>query len=142
MTFEEIVIFAQDRGFQRDLTKTYYIFTLERKDNVVVEMSFPDDRMSKELRDGEAISWEYRLIDRKTHNVIYKDWLEHYGSPAQELIKEMKEDVTNFIDKISTLDIRVKEKAVVTIFGLKIGKYTELNFNTKNGWQTLWGNAA
>lgn len=133
-TFSEIVELGIKNGFIVDKKNGRNFLTLGRKDGVKVELSFPDDNLSSILKEGENISWEYRLIDKKTGIELFKDWLDIYRGTAQDKIFDVKNQVIEFINKIATLDIRIEEKFAFSIFGLKLARCKFLQYRTNDGW--------
>lgn len=133
MTFSEIVDLGIENGFIVNKKNGYNFLTIERKDGIRVELSFPDDNLLSILKEGENISWEYRLID-KNGMELFKDWLDIYRGTAKDKILDIKNQVLGFINKIATLEIRIEEKFVFSILGLKFLKYRVLQFRTDGGW--------
>tara|TARA_R110002126_G_scaffold290629_2_gene448054 strand:+ start:5853 stop:6278 length:426 start_codon:yes stop_codon:yes gene_type:complete len=135
MTFTEIVDLGVKNGFIINKEKKYPFLTLNRKDGIKVELSFPGENVVSDLGEGVNINWEYKLFDTKTGVELYKDWLDIYGGTAQDKIMRIKNEVIEFINKISTSEIRIKEKFAFSFFGFKFLKYKELEFKTENN---LW----
>ncbi len=134
MTFSEIVDFGIKNGFSVNEKEGCNFITLERKDGIKVELTFPEDKLSSTLKDGVNIDWEYRLLDNKTNLELFKDWIDIYKGTAEEKIIDTKNQVLEFIKKITTLEIRIEEKSVFSIFGLKFFKYKVLLFKTNDCW--------
>lgn len=135
MTFKEIMDLGIKSGFIVDEKIGYNFLTLKRKDGIRVELIFPDDTLISTLKEGVNINWEYRLIDEKNDKVFYKDWLDIYGGTAKDKIRDVKDQVLEFMNKIASLELQVEEKSVFTLFGLKLLKYKVLQFRTNGGWK-------
>jgi hypothetical protein len=135
MTFTEIVDLGVKNGFIVNKEKNYPFLILNRKDGIKVQLSFPGENIISDLEEGVNINWEYKLFDTKTGVELYKDWLDIYGGTAEEKIIRVKNEVIEFINKISTTEIRIKEKFTFSFLGFKFLKYKELEFKTeKNLW--------
>ncbi len=50
-------------------------------------------------------------------------------------IRDVKDQVLEFMNKIASLELQVEEKSVFTLFGLKLLKYKVLQFRTNGGWK-------
>lgn len=137
MTFIEIVDIGVNNGFIRDNEKKHHFLTLNRKDGIKVELSFPYENQVSDLEKGVNLNWEYKLFDTKTGVELFKDWIDIYGGTAENKIIRIKNEVLEFINKISTHEIRIKEKFVISFLGLKFLKHQELQFKTENN---LWSN--
>ena len=134
-TFGEIVDFGIKNGFTEDKKRGYNFLTLLKKNGVKVELSFPDDSLPSVLEEGVNINWEFRVIDEKTDKELFTDWIDIYGETAEEKILDLKNQVLEFINKIATLEIRIEEEFVFSIFGIKFLKYKVLQFETNEGWR-------
>ncbi len=134
MTFSEIVDFGIKKGFSVIEKEGWNFISLERKDGIKVELTFSEDKLSSTLKEGVNIDWEYRLVDNKTNQELFKDWIDIYKGTAEEKIIDVKNQVLEFIEKITTLEIRIEKKFVFSIFGLKFLKYKALLFKTNDCW--------
>lgn len=134
MTFSEIVDFGINNGFSVIEKEGCNFISLERNDGIKVELTFPADKLSTTLKEDVKIDWEYRLVDNKTNQELFKDWIDIYKGTAEEKIIDVKNQVMEFISKITTLELRIEEKFVFSIFGLKFFKYKALLFKTNDSW--------
>ena len=134
MTFSDIVDFGIKNGFSVNKKEGCNFISLVRKDGIKVELTFPEDKLSSTLNEGVNIDWEYRLLDNKTNQELFKDWIDIYRGTPEEKINDVKNQILEFINKITTLEIRIEEKFVFSIFGLKIFKYKVLLFKTNDCW--------
>ena len=128
MKSAEILDFGIKNGFNFDKNKPLNTLTLNRADGIKVELYFPDEKLLSGMDDGTNINWEYKLIDNKTGTELYKAWIDIYSGTAEEKIESVKGEVFEFMNKILTHKIDIKEKSTFSIFGLKFLKYKELVF--------------
>lgn len=132
MTFKKIIDISITKGFEIIDHPYCNILKYKRKDDIQVEIIFPTDELYETLTENVNIDWEYKLIDDKTKQIIYKDWFDIYGGTAKDKILDCQEQVLEFINNISTKEIRIKEKSVFPIFGIKLLKFKSLQFKKEN----------
>lgn len=135
ITFSEIVDFGIKNGFSVSEKEGCNFISLERKDGIKVELTFPENKLSSTLNEGVNIDWEYRLLDNKTNQELFKDWIDIYRGTSEEKIIDVKNQVMEFINKIATLEIRIEEKFSFSILGLKFFKHKVLLFKRNDCWK-------
>jgi len=136
-TFKEIADLAIENGFMVVDEADYYFMIFKRKDGINVEVSFPNDNLTPSIIKEEylsSISWEFRLIDSRTGNVLYKDYIECYDDTPDEMIISMLETIRRFIYKISFLPLRIVEGQGLKIFGKEFFKLNKLEFKENDNW--------
>jgi hypothetical protein len=139
MTFEDIATLAKKRGFVLSQREGIYHLYFKCSDGVVAETSLLTEEKSKLVNFNSPVSWEFVLKDAITQKELYHDWIEHYhAETADERMTNIKLEIWNFVDKISSLDFRIREYCVFSFFKWKFGKVKQLEFKTESGWRDLW----
>ncbi len=140
MTFQDIAVLAEERGFVVSQSEGVYRLRLKRTDGINVETSFVTDGKNKVEHFALPYSWEYVLKNDQTGEELYRDWIEHYGEETPtERMTSLQAEIYDFVNKVSRLEIRIHEYPVFSILGWKVGKIKELQFKTDSGWRDLWG---
>ena len=100
---------------------------LER-DGLKIELHFPDDAMENNLDDDTNISWEYRLSSLSDNRKVHYEFFDYYNGNVETKIRDMQTDVLKYINESAIKKIKLTEKPLIKIFGIKILNYKELEF--------------
>jgi hypothetical protein len=134
MTFDELVDFARDRGFTVAEQSGSYLLRFRKYDNWVFEFTLPKKDLS--IPKHTSLRWELSLKDVTTGDELFRDWVEEYG-PVLDPIDEMKQWHKRCIERLANSEVRINERHLFSLFGRKFGRIRELQFQTRDGWQSL-----
>lgn len=127
MKFIEIVQHAIKLGYKIDEEELGHKLILER-DEMKIELHFPDDDMEDDLDDGTNISWEYRLSSLSDNRKVHYEFFDYYIGNVETKIRDMQTDILKYVDGFAIKKIKLTKKSVIKIFGIKLLNYKELEF--------------
>lgn len=137
-SFSEIARSAERTGFSVVHINKHYDVTFDREDKLQFKCTLSDDEVFDSIKDGEFVSWEYWILNAESGEEIFRDYLEYYGKSPDELLDALKMDVEAIFKAIIEEEIKVVEKYLFQIFGVKFFKSKELLVRDDQGWTTIW----
>jgi hypothetical protein len=138
ITFSEIIKIAEKNGFIFNSNLDFNQLIYQRKDDIKVEISFPDDNLLSKLDEKISPLWGFKLINILTDELIFESLYDIWWGTPTEKINFIKTEIIDFIDKISNYEIRIELVYRYKILGFRFLKNKELQFKLEDGWKQLF----
>lgn len=131
MKFVDLFEYAVKLGFKAiPVEDEYYKIVFRSNNSFYIEISFPNDTINQDLEDYINIDWDYSIRnDQKIE--IHKENFEYYKGNAATKIKEMQNDISEYLNNFAHLKFNIIEQSVFSIFGIRFLRYKQLVFEKK-----------